>query len=301
EVTELDAQRKAFTSRLPKVKAESEAIRNQEARSRNVLDSAKKARAARSVLPPASESSEARSSAEAFHDERRQQQLQELKQTGGAAEGVAAEEEGLREVTLEDFPYRFLDEDQEPEEGVNIYDVEANIAAARAVRAAQDAPPPPPPQHQQQRYDDVTHREARRAAEDTTHQSVDVGQVTTETRAATRPLEAAAPARNRPSEQRLPRRDADVGVVAGNADDAAGGAGDCVSRRERAAAAAALATEWNTPPTGAAPPAVTVMGEGGSGGFVDSAAVERMAREAEEQMEHVSEEDDFFDGDVMGW
>ncbi|CAM9896941.1 unnamed protein product, partial [Ectocarpus fasciculatus] len=221
EVTELEARRKAFTNRLPKVRAETEAFRQQEARMKR-KKSAAAAPAARSASPsprsppptspPPPPARGSRSSSDTRYDERRQQQLQQLSREAGEEEGG--------ELSVEDLPYRFLDEDKEPEEGINIYDVEGNIAAAMAAMEAAEAgdaalpPPLPPTPPQQQRQD-----------------------------------------------------------------------------------------EWNARRGPGAPQAVTVMGGGGGGGggSLDDAVVERMAREAEEQMEQMSEDDGVFDGSGMGW
>ncbi|CBJ33512.1 DNA primase [Ectocarpus siliculosus] len=207
EVTEFEARRKAFTNRLPKVRAETEAIRKQEARAKR-QSMAAAAPAARSAAPsprpppptspppPPPPQERSQSPADTRYDERRQQQLQQLRREAGG------EDEG--ELSVEDLPYRFLDEDKEPEEGINIYDVDGNIAAAMAA------------------------------------------------------MEAAEASKGARSERNARR-----------------GAGT--------------------------PQAVTVMGGGGGDGGLDDAVVERMAREAEEQMEQMNEDDGVFDGSETGW
>lgn len=86
----------------------------------------------------------------------------------------------------------------------------------------------------------------------------------------------------------------------------AGGVGGGAARRERVPAAAGVATDWNAPSSDGTSPAVTVLGGGArSDAFVDddpSPMMERMALEAEEQMEQM-DEDDAFEGDGMmgGW
>ncbi|CAN0215287.1 unnamed protein product, partial [Ectocarpus sp. 8 AP-2014] len=164
EVTEFEARRKAFTNRLPKVRAETEAIRKQEARAKRQSLAAAAAPAARSAAPsprpppptspppPPPSQERSQSPSDTRYDERRQQQLQQLRREAGGEDGG--------ELSVEDLPYRFLDEDKEPEEGINIYDVDGNIAAAMAAMEAAEAgdaalppplpPTPPPPQQQQQ-------------------------------------------------------------------------------------------------------------------------------------------------------
>ena len=339
EVTELEAQRKAFTSRLPKVRAESEAIRNEEARSKSLLASATKARAAAassSPLPPPaappSSSSPPSSSAEQFRDERRQQQLQELKREGAASASADGEVGGLdvggRELTLEDFPYRFLDEDQEPEEGINIYDVEANIAAARAAKAAAEAGTPPPlhsPRQPPQRQEapaaqGFAHPETAPAPHDSRPGEnaertllPPQGTAFTVTRSAEIPPTPPPPQPQQATAGGTVRaqtnagvgpaaRDVGRGSWGGPAAAAAGGGGGTAdARRERASAAAAGGTGWSMP-SSEAPPAVTVMGGvAGAGGGVEDSVMERVAREAEEQTERMDEDDGVFEGGLMGW
>lgn len=93
EVANLEAQRRAFTSRVPRVKAESEAFRDDQSR------------------------------AEAGAIESR----------GAGKEGAPV---GDAEESMSSLPMVFVDEDQDPDDGVNIFDVEANVAAARAANAA---------------------------------------------------------------------------------------------------------------------------------------------------------------------
>lgn len=85
EVANLEAQRRAFTSRVPRIKAESEAFRGDQSR----------------------------------------------------AEAGTIESRGAgKEESMSSLPMVFVDEDQDPDDGVNIFDVEANIAAARTANAA---------------------------------------------------------------------------------------------------------------------------------------------------------------------
>lgn len=342
EVAELEAQRKAFTSRLPKVRAESEAIRNEEARSKNLMASVASASSSASPPPPSSPQS-----AEGFHDERRQQQLHALKREGGAADEVGGGGQGGGEVTLEDFPYQFLAEDQEPEEGINIYDVEANIAAARAAAkaAAEAGPSPPAPQQPQGFGTNATQPRAFATAEDPAAAPQGfAGQYTSPPPSplpsslprnghpndsvncsppAGHGVESAATRRAEPPSMPPPRPQqaaagvdvrADTNAVGGHGawNGAAtgggrrGGGGDAGASRNRAAAAAADMTAWSTP-SSEAPFAVTVMGVGaggaGAGGGVgDTAVMERVAREAEEQTERMDEDDDVFEGaGLVGW
>lgn len=318
EVTELEARRKAFTNRLPKVRAETEAVRKQEARAKRQKLSAA-APAARSAAPsprpppptsppPAQRS---QSSSDRRYDERRQQQLQQLRREAGAEEGG--------ELSVEDLPYRFLDEDKEPEEGINIYNVDGNIAAAMAAMEAAeagDAALPRSPSQQQQQQQHQPQQQGQQQAQ----YSSDA-------------------ARGQAVAREAPRRHAADGVVAaavsaasargGAAAAAAGasspapgvGAGATATVRGKVAqtsppplprrdptadgsrsreAGKGARSERNARRGPGAPQAVTVMG-GGVGGGLDDAVVERMAREAEEQMEQMSEDDGVFDCSGMGW
>lgn len=135
----MDAQRKAFTSRLPKVKAESEASQYEQARKRSTAKVAENARGA-----PSSVKSSPVSIGDSATD----------RATDGVPDETDSEEgDGESKSTIDHLPMIFLDEDKEPEEGLNIYDVEGNLAAARAASAGGgDEPPlpPVPPQQQQQ-------------------------------------------------------------------------------------------------------------------------------------------------------
>eukprot|EP00903_Cladosiphon_okamuranus_P011616 g10926.t1 len=328
EVAKLEAQRKAFTSRLPKVRAESEVIRNEAARSKNLMASAAKARATASTPTPPPPPPPAQSSAEYFHDERRQQQLQELKRGGGAAdEGDAGGVEGEegRELTLKDFPYRFLAEDQEPEEGINIYDVEANIAAARAAKVpaeggtASPPVPPPPPQPLQQYHNagSAGHQEAegfvcretllapapRHSHPNNIDRPVPPPRPQTQQAATAAGGTVRAHANASPPRADAAAPGAGHGARGGAATRGVGGGNTSADARSERAAAAVGRTAWSTPSlfSEATAPAVTVMAGVGEAYGVDDEVMERAAKEAEEQTERMDEGDDVFDSALMGW
>ena len=117
EVADLEAQRRSFTSRLPRVRAENEADFLRKERSR--------ASAETNTEPNPSQS----------------QALQAAAHESGA--GISARRRGkddVRHVSSEEslalLPMVFLDEDQDPDNGIDFYDAEARIAAARAANAA---------------------------------------------------------------------------------------------------------------------------------------------------------------------
>lgn len=339
EVNELEAQRKAFTKRLPKIKAESKAIRNQQARNK-LLSSTTKDQAEQSVSSPSPPSS---SSTEQSHDQRRQQQLLELKRQGGITSAHGAEEkeeEGGVELALEDLPYRFLDEDEEPEEGINIYDVEANIAAAREARAAEAAGGVPPSQPQRQFHPDVAQQSraaAAAASASTTGMQYDVviPQVTAKTAAPslghrhrndeqppsrleveeTAPAERdeipptpRAPPPQRQWQQRQPAAAASAGEGTGMVGSNTGGVASSGggtrgsggdARRRERVPATAMATDWKTPSSDGTSPTVTVLAGGARGDEFADDSVMERMAMEAEELTEQMDESDAFDGDGM--
>lgn len=125
----MDAQRRLFTSRLPKVKAETDAYQAQQRRSQAAAASAAAAATAaqQSQMQAPTACAEPTTSVAVGWDR---------EQGDEAREGDGGQEGDEQPLSFEHLPMRFLDEDLDPEEGPNIYDVHGNIAKARAAAAA---------------------------------------------------------------------------------------------------------------------------------------------------------------------
>lgn len=136
EVADLDAQRKAFTSRLPKVRAETRASRQYQ---KQVEMTLARRRASLQQQPrqlPCNAAPARTTTAEVMEGVARPAQVETEEEIGQAEED---------KTSLRDLPMIFLPEDREPEEGINIYDVEGNLASAREVGVISRSPPPSRP------------------------------------------------------------------------------------------------------------------------------------------------------------
>lgn len=275
----LEAQRRAFTSRVPIVKAESEAFRDDQSR----------------------------------------------------AEAGAIESSGAgKDKSMSSLPMVFVDEDQDPDDGVNIFDVEANVAAARAANVAAAAATAEPrsvdnvsgeslqPEESQRgtsrdESDDFfpPHLPLRGARETREAASLRPQPRTLQSDGARddlsmRPIGPTSAAKSgaagvlNDGEQR-PRSQELCALGDRGVRSRAGGEGDRGSRRERARAAAVAAAQQNASSWGGVV-GVSLSSSLGAGAAVSSSRrvsedAERMAREAEELAEMLEEGDAF----EAGW
>lgn len=132
----MDAQRRLFTSRLPKVKAETDAYQAQQKRSQLTVASAGSAGedVAAVIVAAATQQHQMQAPVVRAKNTPASVPMGGHREERNEARGDKGQED-RQPSSFDHLPMKFLDENLDPEEGVNIYDVQGNISKARAAAA----------------------------------------------------------------------------------------------------------------------------------------------------------------------